>query len=82
MDNFKLDFVYQILKERYQDLIDQAEQERLICAARCSQVTYSSFYRRFLCWLGYRLIAWGHSLLKGYESLQGDLSTSELSLAK
>ncbi|OGO36473.1 MAG: hypothetical protein A2W35_13015 [Chloroflexi bacterium RBG_16_57_11] len=82
MDHINFDLMYQMQREHHQDLIHQAEQERLIRAARRSQVKYSSFYRRLICWLGYRLVAWGQSLLKGYESLPGDLSASSLNLAK
>lgn len=66
----------------HQDLIQEAEKEGLIRYALSSRVKHASFYKRTLCWLGHRLIAWGHNLLKRYEAMPSDLSASTLDLAK
>lgn len=77
-----LDLMYLSQIEHYQDLINQAEQERLIRAARRNLVKRSFFYKRLICWLGHRFISWGNGLLKGYEPLPEDLSSPSLNLAR
>ena len=74
--------LYQLQKEHHQELIRETEKERMIRDALFGQVTHASFYRRPLCWLGHRLIAWVYNLLKRYEAMPSDLSDSTLNLAK
>jgi hypothetical protein len=82
MHPMSYDMKYQLQKDYQQDLLNLAEKERQIRTVRRRRSKNSSFNRRFFCWLGCRLITWGQNLLKGYEPLPGDLSTSELNLAK
>ena len=82
MNPFNVDPKYQFLKERHQDLIREAEKERLIRYALSGRLKHPPIYKRTLCWLGHRLIAWGDNLLKRFEAEPGDLSTSTLMLTK
>jgi hypothetical protein len=74
--------LYQLQKQYHQDLIREAEKERLIRYALSGRVKHASFFKRTFCWLGHRLIACGHNLLKRYEAIPSDLSASTLDLAK
>ena len=78
MERFNDHLLYQLCKEHHQDLIKEAENERLIRYAHSGQVIHSPFYKKTLCWLGRRLMAWGCNLLKRYEVEPGDLSIFRL----
>jgi hypothetical protein len=53
-------------RERYRDLLRQAEQHRLVQLARAEHGPRNRFYYRALAWLGHRLIAWGARLQRRY----------------
>lgn len=74
--------LYQLSKKYHQDLIREAEKERLIRYALSVRVKHASSYKRTLCWMGHRFIVWGHKLLKCSEGMPSDLSASTLNLAK
>jgi len=79
---FNDQLLYQLWKEHHQDLIQEAEKERLIRYALSGRVIHSPFYKQTLCWLGRRLMAWGYNLLKRYEVEPGDRSISTLMWTK
>lgn len=47
--------------ERYQDLLREAEDDRLVRQARANR-----FHGRVLIWLGQRLVVWGRLLQEHY----------------
>jgi hypothetical protein len=55
-----------IQEARHQELLRQAERERLIRQALAGRKTSDSFYRRALTWLGRQLVAWGWRLQERY----------------
>lgn len=48
--------------ERYEDMIRQAEQRRLIRTARAQQPRKRRWHRQFAGWVGGRMVAWGWRL--------------------
>lgn len=63
-------------EQYHQDLIEQANIERLLRLARSSRSAPAPLHRKALCWLGRQLIAWGYSLAKGGEAIPGELVSS------
>ncbi len=53
---------FDVLLERYNDLLREAEQARLVRAAWAGQSRSNAHARRLLVWLGCRLTAWGRRL--------------------
>lgn len=53
-------------RERYKDLLREAEKARLVRQARAGQERRDRFYRRPLTWLGVRLVVWGWRLQERY----------------
>lgn len=51
-----------VQQERHQDLLREAEQERLIRQAVAARERRDRFYSRALAWLGRQLVAWGWRL--------------------
>jgi hypothetical protein len=51
-------------REQYQDLLREAERERLIRAARSGPAAGARLYCRAAYWIGTQLVRWGRSLLQ------------------
>jgi hypothetical protein len=51
-----------IQREHYQDLLREAQRQRLAKQAQQSRELSHSFYRRAFTWLGKQLVCWGLSL--------------------
>jgi hypothetical protein len=49
-------------REQYQDLLREAQRDRLVKQAQQSCEPGHSFYRQAFTWLGKRLVCWGLSL--------------------
>ena len=49
-------------QERHQDLVREAQRDRLVRQAQQSQEPGHPFYHRAFIWLGKRLVTWGLSL--------------------
>lgn len=60
--------LYQLQKKYHQDLIREAEKERLIRYALSVRVKHASSYKRTICWMEHRLIAWGEQTNQGFLS--------------
>jgi len=50
-------------REQYKDLLQEAEQERLIQALGPRPSASARLYRKAINWLGTQLVSWGQSLL-------------------
>lgn len=59
-------------QERYQDLLREAQRERLVKQAQQSCKPGHPFYRRALTWLGKQLVTWGLSLQTRFSSATSD----------
>jgi len=57
-----------VQQERYRDLLREAETERLLRTAKDPTQSNHRFYGRALTWLGQRLVAWGLSLQKRFDT--------------
>lgn len=60
-----------VLKQRYQDLQEKAEQRRLIREARSGRPSAVPVHGRLLAWLGRWMIQWGWRLQSRYGVLEG-----------
>ena len=58
---------------RYQDLLREAQRERLVKPAQQSCEPSHLFYRRAFTWLGKQLVTWGLSLLARFGSTPATL---------
>lgn len=57
-------------RERYRDLLREAEQHRLVRLAREERAPRNHLYRRTLAWVGRCLMAWGWRLQQRYGKTQ------------
>lgn len=57
-----LNLIDLIAKERYKDLLWEAEQERLIQAAGLRQPGYRRVHRKLAGWIGAQMVRWGSKL--------------------
>lgn len=55
-------FEYQTLRRGREELLRQAEQERMIRRARVKNWMGRSYYRKFASWLGGHMVRWGKKL--------------------
>jgi len=55
-----------IQEARRQEMLRQAENERLVQQARAGRAQGAGFYCRALTWLGRQLVAWGWRLQERY----------------
>lgn len=53
-------------RERYKNLLREAERARLVRQMQVGQEKRNRFYHRALIWLGRRLVGWGWSLQERY----------------
>lgn len=56
-------FDFQVTKERHVELIREAQNERLIAAAKQAHPSGRYYARRLSAWLGERMIRWGTYLV-------------------
>lgn len=59
---------YLVARERYEDLLREAERERLVRQPLAGREKRHPFYSGALTWLGRRLVAWGWRLQHRYAS--------------
>lgn len=55
-----------VQEERSEELLRQAERERLVHIALSNSIRNGRLYCRALGWLGSQMVGWGHSLQKRY----------------
>ena len=60
-------------QEQHQDLVREAQRERLVKQAQQSQGQGHPFYHRAFIWLGKRLVTWGLSLQARFGSMPATL---------
>src|SRR5437588_11431855 len=53
---------YETLRRGREELLRQAERERMARAATVKQLRQRKFHREFANWLGIHLVSWGHKL--------------------
>ncbi len=66
---------YLVQKEKYQDLIREAEQDRLLQIAKLQQAGQRKLHRNLAAWIGIQMVKWG-SRLQHYGSVSAAASTS------
>jgi hypothetical protein len=57
-----------VQRERYQDLLREAEKHRLVLQALAGRQRRYHFYCRAMNWLGRRMVAWGQRLQEQYDA--------------
>jgi hypothetical protein len=65
---FLSDRDFRVHRERYKDLLREAERYRLIRPALAGREKRDRFHCRALTWLGRRLVAWGWRLQERYSA--------------
>jgi hypothetical protein len=59
---------YLVQKEKFQDLMREAEHERLLQIAKLQQASQRGLHRNLAAWVGIQLVKWG-SRLQHYGSI-------------
>lgn len=70
MSSLQVDYLVQ--KEKYQDLIRAAEQDRLLQVVKQQNTSHGGLHRNLVGWIGLQLVKWG-SKLQQY----GSVSTNQ-----
>lgn len=66
MSSLQVDYLVQ--KEKYQDMIRAAEQDRLLQIVKQQNTSHSSLHRNLVGWIGLQMVKWG-SRLQQYSSV-------------
>lgn len=67
----RLDSVYFLKKEKLQDMIQAAEQERLLQQAELQTPGQTGLHPTLIVWVGTQMVRWGARLQK-YSFMSGD----------
>ncbi|MBE7470697.1 MAG: hypothetical protein DPW09_18005 [Anaerolineae bacterium] len=73
MSSLQVDYLVQ--KEKYQDLIRAAEQDRLLQVVKQQNTSHGGLHRNLAAWIGLQLVKWG-SKLQQY----GSVSTTQTNI--
>lgn len=73
-----LQMEYLVQKEKYQDLIREAEQDRWLQIAKQQKMGQRSLHRNVASWMGVQMIKWG-SKLQHYGSISSATAQTEYS---
>ncbi|GEM_PF-2509053 len=60
MSSLQVDYLVQ--KEKYQDLIRAAEQDRLLQVVKQQNASHGGWHRNLASWVGFQMIKWGAKL--------------------
>ncbi|MBI1880498.1 MAG: hypothetical protein HYR94_20155 [Chloroflexi bacterium] len=58
----RLDAVYLIQKQKFQDMLRAAEQDRLLQQAQLHKPGQTGLHRNLVAWMGVQMVKWGAKL--------------------